>query len=161
KPRVGSPQGYLISESIKAQLGDAAAQYSLGLEYKHGSLVFPKDLTRAFDWFAKSANKGYPGACFELAQMYLKGNGVAKNEALGAEWLRKAYGYSPASLLMSDLYTNGVGVPQDQAEALRWLRLSAGQRNTEAQFKLGERYRTGQGVEQSTAEAVILYSKAV
>jgi TPR repeat protein len=157
----GIAQDYITSERLKAEAGDAAAQYSLGLNYKYGVLGSPKDLIQAFDWFTKSANQGYPDACFELAKRHLEGNGVAKNEALGVEWLRKAHDYGPASLLMSDLYTMGIGVPQDQSEALRWLRLSAGQGYGEAQIKLGERYRTGQGVKQDSTEAVNWYSKAL
>jgi TPR repeat protein len=159
-PQSGIAEDYITSKRIKAERGDAAAQFTLGLSYEHGYFGFPKDLTQAFDWFTKSANQGDPDACYELAQMYLQGKGLAKNEVLGVEWLRKAHDYGPASLLMSDLYTMGIGVPQDQSEALRWLRLSAGQGYTEAQFKLGERYRIGQGVNQDYTEAVNWYSKA-
>jgi TPR repeat protein len=159
KAEVGISQDYITSQRIKAEAGDAAAQYWLGFAYE-GGFGFPKDLTQAFDWLTKSANQGYAGACYELAKLYLEGNGVAKNEMLGVEWLRKAHDYGPASLLMSDLYTMGIGVPQDQSEALRWLRLAASQGYDEAQFKLGERYRTGQGVNQDYTEAVNWYSKA-
>jgi uncharacterized protein len=161
KAAEGGMQDYLKSQRIKAEAGDAAAQYTLGSSYEYGFFGLSIDLTQALDWLTKSANQGYAEACYDLAQMYLKGNGVAKNEALGVEWLRKAPDYGPASLLMSDLYATGIGVPRDQSEALRWLRLSVGQGYDEAQFKLGERYRTGQGVEQDATEAVNWYSKAL
>ena len=46
------------------------------------------------------------------------------------------------------MYATGEGVPQDDAEAVRWFRLAAEQGDARAQFNLGVRYDTGEGVPQ-------------
>ena len=58
------------------------------------------------------------------------------------------------------MYGNGNGVPQDDAEAVRWYRLAAAQGVADAQFNLGNQYRTGEGVPQDDAEAVKWYRLA-
>jgi TPR repeat protein len=59
--------------------------------------------------------------------MYVKGDGVSKDEAEGAFWWRKAaeQGDRLAQLGLGLAYDYGHGVPQDYAEAYFWLDIAA------------------------------------
>jgi TPR repeat protein len=58
--------------------------------------------------------------------MYLKGEGVKKDEKMALMWFKRAaYQELPdAQGMCSYFYVNGVGVPQDYVEAYAWLNLS-------------------------------------
>ena len=58
------------------------------------------------------------------------------------------------------MYGRGVGVPQNDKEAVKWWRLAAEQRYIDAQFNLGQVYRTGKGVPQNYKEAANWYRLA-
>ena len=48
-------------------------------------------------------------------------------------------------------------MPQDDTEAVKWFRRAADQRDTDAQYNLGNMYREGEGVPQDDTEAVKWY----
>ena len=51
------------------------------------------------------------------------------------------------------MYLAGHWVEKDEAQAIRWLRKSAEQGDPEAQYQIGNLYRTGEGLEKNEAEA--------
>ena len=65
---------------VKADQGDAAAQYKLARFYYQGKGV-SKDYSEAFRWYRKAADKGYAKADFSLGEMYYRGEGVPKDLA--------------------------------------------------------------------------------
>ena len=46
--------------------------------------------TTTYEWFHRAASGGNPYAQFNLAQLYLRGDGVARDEAKAAAWLARA-----------------------------------------------------------------------
>ena len=58
-----------------AKLGDAVAQYELGIIYSLGEYPTKQNLNTASTWFHKSADKGYSEAQFSLGYMYETGTG--------------------------------------------------------------------------------------
>jgi len=48
------------------------------------------DQSKAFDLYCKAAAKGHPVAAFQLANFYLSGKGVPRDEAMAAAWIRRA-----------------------------------------------------------------------
>lgn len=70
------------------------------------------------------------GICFEF------GNGVSKDEALAAEWYRKAalQGSALAQYYLAGLYVDGRGVDKDVEESFVWYRKAAESGNEDAQF---------------------------
>ena len=72
-----------------ADLGDANAQFSLGLMVAEG-LGVKKDLRIAADLFEKAAQTGNPAAQYNLALIYLHGKGRPNDDAKAAEWMQKA-----------------------------------------------------------------------
>jgi len=59
--------------------------------------------------------------------MYANGDGVPKNGAAAAEWVRKAadHGNYWAQGLLDAAHFNGDGVPEDETEALAWCYIAA------------------------------------
>ena len=86
-----------------AVLGNAGAQYGLGLMYAVGRGGLRKDEAQAADWYRKAAEQGEANAQNVLGLMYAEGRGrLPKDMARAAEWLRKSAAqgnpYAPANL---------------------------------------------------------------
>ena len=69
----------------KAEQGDAAAQFNLGLMYANGDSV-PKDAVEAVKWYRKAAEQGNADAQFNLGLMYDNGTGVPKDLVQAHMW---------------------------------------------------------------------------
>jgi uncharacterized protein len=108
------------------------------------------------------ADGGDTAAQFELAKRYHLGEGVPKDMAQEAQWLKKAaaQGYLPAEEHLAALYELGEGVPQNDAEAAKWLRVGADHGDAAAQKTLGDFYAAGRGVKKNLDEAVKLWRAA-
>jgi TPR repeat protein len=68
-------QGY----RMKAEAGDARAQYFLGYSYFNGRGV-AMDVDESFKWYRKAAEQGDAGAQLALGGCYYAGKGVAKDD---------------------------------------------------------------------------------
>lgn len=75
------------------------------------------------------ANRGNGEGMRALAVVYLRGQGVAKDEAKGLEWMTKAAtaGLPAAQHELGLLYLNGVGAEKNLDNAALWLRKAADQ----------------------------------
>lgn len=102
------------------------------------------------------AEKGNPGAQYNLGLYYLFGKGVAINLEEAAKWFRRAadQGYPQAQDNLGAMYANGDGVERDPAEAFRWICKAADQGHAHAQFNKGQAYYNGTGVNRDTQEAL-------
>jgi len=72
-----------------AELGDAEAQYNLGVMYDEGASV-EKDLVKATEWYRKAAEQGFLEAQYNLGMMYYHGLGVHPDRAEASRWLQLA-----------------------------------------------------------------------
>lgn len=72
-----------------AELGDAEAQYNLGVMYDEGAGV-DHDLARAAAWYRKAAEQGFLDAQTNLGLMYYHGQGVPRNYREALKWFRLA-----------------------------------------------------------------------
>lgn len=86
----------LLRESAKG--GDSYAQCELGDKYKNGTIVVDLDTSKAFFWYQKSAEQNYARGQYNLANMYLHGDGVKRNIKKSYSWHKKAarLGYLPS-----------------------------------------------------------------
>ena len=118
---------------IKAEKGDAEAQYNLGKMYHDGKDV-AKDDVEAVKWFRKAADQGYAAGQNGLGFMYVTGDGVPKDEAEAVKWFRKAADqrYAKGQFNLGLMYDNGQGVPKDEAEAYKWWLLAGAQGDEDA-----------------------------
>ena len=91
-----------------------------------GTYVRPNP-ERAYDMFNYAASYfGDPNAQYNLARLYLDGNGVEQDPRKAARWFNLAAekGHRPAQALLGDLLFKGVGVPRQPARGLMWLSLA-------------------------------------
>lgn len=108
------------------------------------------------------ADQGMAAAQYKLAGLYQFGQGVDRDTALAASYIRKAadQGWAEAQSSLSDRYAAGEDVPQDYAQAVIWGRKAAEQGLAVAQYNLGYSYESGQGVARDYAQALIWYRRA-
>src|ERR1700687_719269 len=104
---------------IRAQHGDAGAQFWLGAGYEQGWFG-RANFQLALKWLRKAAGRGDADAQNSLGQMYEDGEGVQQNHTLAANWYRKAAEHVPdlggagqGRNNLGLLYMNGLGVPED------------------------------------------------
>ena len=74
-----------------AELGDAEAQYNLGVMHDEGAGM-EQDLAAAADWYRKAAEQGFMDAQTNLGIMYFHGQGVEQDLAEAARWFGQAAG---------------------------------------------------------------------
>ena len=125
---------------IKAQQGDAAAQFVIGKGYYRTSKT--RDYENAVKWLLKSAEQGNRHAQAELGECYkevpasLCSSEQAKIES--AKWYRVAAeaGDAKAQYGLSRVYGKGQSTEKDTEECVKWLRLSAAQGYVPAQTDL-------------------------
>lgn len=122
------------------------------------SLASAADLTS----LQKSADAGDAEAQFQVGRVYLRGDGVPKDEGKAAEWFRRAaeQGNFKAQHNLGAMAFEGRGIPQDDREAARWLRLAAEQGTARSQVMLAGMLLQGRGAEKNVDEALIWYRRA-
>ena len=121
------------------------------------------DEKRYVERLKELAKRGDYQALFFLGQSYLKGEGVAKDEAKGAELIKKAAANSDHPHIywyLGFMYQAGWGVERDYAKAVEWYRKSAEKGYRLGQNRLAQMYRDGLGVKQDYAKAAELFTKA-
>ena len=74
---------------VKAEKGDADAQYQVGVMYRDGKTV-NADLKQAFRHFKKSADQGHVMAQYELGVLHLHGKGAKRDAIAAFTWLNIA-----------------------------------------------------------------------
>jgi TPR repeat protein len=119
---------------LSAELGNAEAQYNLGLMYYNGQGV-QKDYKESVRLYQLSAELGNAEAQYNLGLMYYNGQGVQQDYKETFKWYR-------------------LSAKQGNAKALKWYRLSAEQGDVSAQYDLGVMYEEGRGVPKDFKEAV-------
>jgi len=124
----------LSKTRVKADQGDAEAQFALGLNYgsAEGKL---ENLVQAAEWYRKAADQNHSLAQFNLGLMYFKGDGVPRDAAAAVSWMRRAANQGDAgaqfNLGMRCHRASLGGLQLDplesKVEAYKWLRLAATQ----------------------------------
>lgn len=79
----------LVTLYLKAEAGDAEAQFNLGVIYDTGDGV-PQDYHEAAKWFSMAAEQGLAVAQHNLALMYARGEGVPLDYVLAYKWCNLA-----------------------------------------------------------------------
>lgn len=101
-----------------AELGNAEAQYWVGLRYDIGSGV-AEDNYEAFKWYKKSADQGYAEGIYRVGEAYMFGIGVQKDYKMAEKYyLSAAYkGYGEAYFKLGLLYKTDL---ENKNEAIYW-----------------------------------------
>jgi putative methionine-R-sulfoxide reductase with GAF domain len=107
-----------------AQIGDAAAQYSLGVHYAVGDQV-SQDYREAMDWFRQSAEQGNVRARGKMAALFWAGRGVPRDYSKAYFWalLAQAGGDKDAEIFIADCapHLSHTQIVAEQEQAERWL----------------------------------------
>ena len=105
---------YLYHQSI---LGSRSDQYELALDYFTGTQDIPKNRSKAFFWFSRSAAQGYDCAIRMLAKCYLLGHGVKKNVKEG----QRLHSLLQMKLNLRDILANlpNIHSKQEDEEAMK------------------------------------------
>ena len=113
--------GGFTREALAAVLGDASAQYEIGIRYAAGEAVMPNPWEAA-RWIRRSAAQGHAGAQFFLGFLFYFGYGVAQNSDQATECYRKAaqQGQLASPYLLGDLSCIGQDIGEDTSEAHKW-----------------------------------------
>jgi len=109
----------------RALLGDAEAQYKVGLCYGNADGV-AQDNSAAVNWYRLSANQGNHTALNMLGVCYFKGQGVRADykEAIRLFRLAAERGNHHAMDNLAICYYNGCGLTADRSEAYFWALLA-------------------------------------
>jgi hypothetical protein len=123
----------------RADAGDAAAEFGLGLLYDLGEGV-GQDAAAAFSWYHRAAEAGYVLAEFNVAVMLDSGVGAARDPAEAALWYARAaaHGYARAEYNLGQLYQAGDGAPRNLDVAERWYAAAAAHGLSAAARKVAE-----------------------
>lgn len=94
-----------------------------------------------------------------LANMYLAGDGVAKDITIGIGYLKEASdkGYSVAQYQLAWLHQYGVHVERDERKSLDLYTRAANQGYAPAQYELGKMYLSGEGMLNPDYDAAIVW----
>ncbi len=139
-----------------AVIGNASAQYDLGLIYLAGGDEIKQDYIKASYWFRKAGEQGLPRAQSMLGTLYEQGFGVATNYMMAASWYHRAAQQDDplGQYRLGMLYRDGLGLSQDYAQAALWLKHAADRGLAPAQQNLGVLYYNGQGVPRRYKDAL-------
>jgi hypothetical protein len=165
-PAVGqekkSPSKNLNAITQKAEGGDPAAQYELGIMYLLGDGV-SQEIKAAKTWIVKSAEQGYAQAQFklgiELCGRNLGGSFWKRDVKKGAMWMRRVaeQGYADAQSKLAQLMVSFSGaslkLENREEEGIQWLLKAAEQGDEGSQFQLGIMYRRGKVVPKDDRES--------
>ena len=146
---------------LRAEKGDADAQYAVGMMYYSGRQV-SQDKALAAVWFEKAAKQGHRDAQYFLSLIYGLGDGVARNTPAAVRWCCAAagWGHPDAQYSFGRMYATGQGVPRDDVQAVQWLTKAAQQGHADAQCDLGMMYKSGRGVERDMNQAIQWWTAA-
>ena len=112
----------------KAEAGEGAAMFNLGLWYELGQRGLAKDVAKAFEWYEKSHEAGDASGTGALGVCYLVGEGVPKCLARGATLLSEAAGRcsKKACHNLGFVYADGrLGFPKDEKMARHYYSMVA------------------------------------
>ena len=142
-----------------AERGDSDAQYFLGRMYEEGEGVL-ENFVEAERWYRSSAEGGHVLAQFSLGNIYELGRprkGIPENEPEAARFYRMAAenGHAYSDELLGRMYET----EKDATEVARLWR-AANQGHVGAQYELGHKYDTADGVWYSGSKAAKWYRRA-
>ena len=142
-----------------AKQDNAQTQFNLGLSYYKGEGV-DKDYTKAVYWFKKAAEQGDADAQLHVGRCLEETN--ASNEEIVTAYKKSAeMGNPEAMYFLGEWYRYGErGFAIENNEAFRWWLKAAKRGYHQAQYKIGNCYDFGRGVEYNKKEAVRWFKRS-
>jgi len=121
-----------------------------------------KQYKRAYQIWLPLAEQGDQEAQYNIGLLYMKGNGVEKNERTALHWFTRAgeQGMADAQYNAGVMFYSGKGVYPDHKSAIEWWTLAANQGNPNAQNNLANMYAFAYGTKREPEKALNLWSAA-
>lgn len=138
------PPGWRMGGRYIQNLGVAEAENALGVSYRDGDGV-DIDLSRAREWFIRSARHGCVWGQNNACYSFLHGQGGAKDLDAARAWFEKAVALHlpDAKLNLALMLAHGQGGPRDTKRARELLQAAAARGLLKADLELAEMDRTG------------------
>jgi TPR repeat protein len=116
----------------------------------------------AVRYFELAASAGFAPSQVALADLLLRGEGVAKDErrAFSLYLLAAEANYALAYTALGEMLMRGIGTTRDAPQAIVWLERAGSAGVAEANYQLGLAYEVGTGVRTDAAAAVANYLAA-
>lgn len=158
-PKLGQARMELWREA--ADVGNADAQWLLGVCYQHG-LGVRKSVKQAARWYRLAADQGNARAMTNLSVLYELGSGVDRDLGQAEALLRDAAerGFAWAQRMLAGAFQNGDFGVRDRRAAIRWYRQAADQGDAPSCVSLGCCYELGHVVKENQALAAQWFRKA-
>lgn len=150
------PQAAVALYQAAAELGEPMAHCRLASLHL-ASEFLEKDAAQAYEHLLLAWEAGDATAGYWLAIMHARGDAVARDKELAADWLRRAAerGCDEAALRLGrKAEFGGEDAARDLAAAEAWFRLGAEHGDLECQTSLGMLLLRGEGIPKNGAEAV-------
>lgn len=115
-----------------------------------------KNLAKAASYYKKAGEAGYTPSMYELGELYRTGgDGVARDDKLGAQWLLEAAkrGHADALYAVGNMYDLGDTLPHDQQKAAIYYKQAALKGQPDAEDAIGLMLYTGDGIAQNLPAA--------
>ena len=121
----------------KAEAGESEAQKIVGNHYLNGGNV-EQDLSKAFDWYKKSALQSNPKAIYNIGYLYATGSGVEKNLTTALSWYERAanLGFARAQHIAGMYFIKGWAGERDFDKSYEYFTLAAKQDYIPSIFQL-------------------------
>ena len=105
-------------------------------------------------WLAL-AKAGNADAQYNLAVMYVRGDGLQKSNKLALYWFLKAakHGHPLSQFTLGKMYFKGVGVRRNYKKSFKWLEKAAKQGHIKARNNIALMYYKGTGVKRDISKA--------
>ena len=121
-----------------------------------------KQYERAYKIWLPLAEQGDPEAQYNIALLYMKGNGVEKDERTALSWFTRAgeQGMADAQYNAGFMFYTGKGVYPDNRSAIEWWQLAANQGHPNAQNNLAIMYAFAYATKKDPEKAIALWTAA-
>jgi TPR repeat protein len=149
-----------------AQQGRKVAILELGNNYYYGRLGLEKDTAKAAEWWQMGVDKNHRQCMYNLAGLYIRGDGVEKNEDVARELYMKAADYGlpqaniNAALLLDRKALNVTESLPLYQQAFEYYYKAAQFKNARAIRRLAEYYELGLAGQKNILEAIRLYKSS-
>ena len=159
-----------------AEQGCKEAIRELGFAYRTGDLHLCPSDEKSFYYYMEAAKQGDAFSQTRIADFYMEGEGVRKNQKEAEKWYRKAFiSYMTEAMegdiysqeQIAELYMEGKGVERDEQESAKWYKKVLDYYTEEALKGDGEKqievalfYLEGKGVKKDDRESIRWYEKA-
>jgi len=114
-------EGRIQYTRSRAEKGDPASEYRLGLFYESGEHG-QQSYYEAHKWFLRAAFHGLAVAQAKVYEFNREGRGVPRNDEEAFKWCRKAaeQGHALSQFRLAEMYREGIGVERNPKEAKKW-----------------------------------------